>query len=140
MDLMVECGLTSSLISPLDSYYRKIKTNNPETMLALHFRNSKVKNWTHFDFLAFQKLNQTSFCQLKSPNVCDEIRNHRQGNHPKSINMIDVEFAPGLELFCDISTGKKSRPLVPHKHRLTILNMLHQLHHPSLALLHYFGS
>ena len=30
---MVECGLTSSLISPLDSYYRKIKTNNPETML-----------------------------------------------------------------------------------------------------------
>ena len=79
MDLMVECGLTSSLISPLDSYYRKIKTNNPETMLGIHFRNSEVKNWTNFDFLAFQKLNQSSFCvlcQLKSPNVCDKIRNH----------------------------------------------------------------
>ena len=47
--------------------------------------------------------------------------------------MTDYEFSPGITLFCDISDGKKARPLVPAPWRDLILRMFHGLCHSGQA-------
>lgn len=61
---------------------------------------------------------------------CKDVAHHKQGKHPKSVNLREVEFSPGVVLLCDISDRKKARPLVPKVWRQTIVKMFHQLNHP----------
>ena len=61
---------------------------------------------------------------------CTEVANHRAGKHPSGVNMADVEFTPGVWLYCDTTAGKKVRPLVPKKFRKQIFDMYHMLCHP----------
>merc|ERR1711951_296432 len=42
---------------------------------------------------------------------------------------MDFEFSPGLTLYCDVSNGKKARPLVPAQFRDLIVRMFHCLSH-----------
>ena len=55
---------------------------------------------------------------------------HRAGNHVKGLRLTDIEFSPGIFLLCDMSDGKKARPVVPKAQRATIIRMYHQLAHP----------
>ena len=61
---------------------------------------------------------------------CPDVQKHREGKCPKSLSMTDVEFSPGVVVYCDVSDGKKSRPLAPAQWRRQIFNMYHQLNHP----------
>ena len=63
---------------------------------------------------------------------CPEVANHKKGNHPRTINMTFVETAPGVSLYCDIST-KRPRPLLPVEHRRTIYNLYHMINHPGIS-------
>ena len=65
----------------------------------------------------------------KAQEDCPEVVTHRAGQHPRAINMADVEFTPGVVLFCEISTGK-SRPFVPKPWRRKVMSMFHGLSHP----------
>ena len=47
--------------------------------------------------------------------------------------MADYEFSPGVTLFCDLSDGKKARPLIPKPWRNLVINMMHELSHPGQA-------
>ena len=60
---------------------------------------------------------------------CPDVVAHRAGQHPRSVNMADVEFTPGNTLFCEISTGK-SRPFIPKTWRGKITPIFHMLNHP----------
>ena len=64
--------------------------------------------------------------------TCQDVSNHRAGKHPPGLNMEDYEFSPGVTLYCDVSNGRKARPLVPATWRDTILQMFHGIHHPGL--------
>ena len=64
---------------------------------------------------------------------CEEVKSHRQGQHANGLNMTDVEFSPGIVLYCDVSNGKKARPLVPKQYRDLITRMMHVLNHPGIA-------
>ena len=64
---------------------------------------------------------------------CPEVANHREGKHPKSLKIQEVEFSPGVTLLCDVSDNKKARPIVPKEWRQLIFNMFHRLHHPGQA-------
>ena len=44
--------------------------------------------------------------------------------------MKDIDFAPGIILLCDTSTGKKARPFVPKPNRLLLINWMHTIAHP----------
>ena len=46
--------------------------------------------------------------------------------------MTNVEFTPGVFIYCDFSDKMKARPLVPsvNDHRTRIIQMYHQLSHP----------
>ena len=68
----------------------------------------------------------------KSQETCPMVEQHRAGNHVKGLNLVDVEFSPGVYIYCDLSTNKKARPLVPEAHRATIVNMFHQVSHPGI--------
>ena len=46
--------------------------------------------------------------------------------------MQDIGFSPGIFLYCNVSQNKKARPLVPQQHRVTIINVFHQLQHPGV--------
>ena len=64
--------------------------------------------------------------------VCPEVLRHRQGQCPKSVTMSNIEFSPGVHLYCDTSTGT-NRPLVPAAFRPTIMAMFHQVAHCAKA-------
>ena len=63
--------------------------------------------------------------------ICPDVKSHRTGRMAAGLNFQDVEFTPGIYIYCDISTGKKARPLVPQNHRLSIIRMFHMMHHPA---------
>ena len=42
---------------------------------------------------------------------CPDVKNHRKGNKPKSVNMADVQFSPNVLLYCEVSNNR-ARPLV----------------------------
>ena len=64
--------------------------------------------------------------------VCPEVLRHRQGQCPKSVTMSNIEFSPGVHLYCDTSTGT-NRPLVPAAFRPTIMAMFQQVAHCAKA-------
>ena len=61
---------------------------------------------------------------------CKDVEAHRKGQHAAGLHMADFEFSPGITLFCDLSDGKKARPLVPKPWRQLIIRMMHALSHP----------
>ena len=61
---------------------------------------------------------------------CEDVASHRQGKQAMGLLMSDFEFSPGVVLYCDLSNGKKARPLVPKPFRELIIKMMHALSHP----------
>ena len=61
---------------------------------------------------------------------CPDVAAHRAGKHVQSLKMKEVEFSPGCHLLCDLSNGKKARPLVPKPHRELIIRWFHNVSHP----------
>ena len=53
-----------------------------------------------------------------------------QGKCNPALQIKTIEFSPGVSLVCDISDGKRSRPIVPPAMRDIIMKMLHCLNHP----------
>ena len=66
---------------------------------------------------------------MEAQQTCPDVAHHRKGLHPKTLNMVDFEFSPGVILYCDLSDGKKARPLVPQAFRKDIIRMFHCLNH-----------
>ena len=66
---------------------------------------------------------------MEAQRDCPDVAAHRQGKHPANLNMTDYEFSPGIILFCDVSDGKKARPLVPKPFRDVVIRMFHCLGH-----------
>ena len=62
--------------------------------------------------------------------TCPDVARHRAGQHVTGLNVSKVEFAPGVWLWADVSDGKKSRPIVPKKHREPLIKLFHCLSHP----------
>ena len=79
------------------------------------------------DTITFETVDHRALAE--SQNQCPEVATHRAGQHPRSVNMADVEFIPGQILFCEIATGK-SRPFVPKQWRDKVTSILHGLNHP----------
>ena len=65
--------------------------------------------------------------------TCSDVIRHLNGKCPKSIKLKQIEFSPGVTVLCDVSDGKKARPLVPITWRQLIIGMFHQLKHPGQA-------
>ena len=61
---------------------------------------------------------------------CPEVRAHKAGNKPRSVKMEEVEFSPGVTLYCEVANRKKARPLVPAQWQDLVVRMFQQLHHP----------
>jgi transposase InsO family protein len=61
---------------------------------------------------------------------CKDTAAHREGKHPRNVKMMDIEFSPGTWLYCNVTDGIRSRPLVPVEWRDIIFKMFHGLHHP----------
>ena len=61
---------------------------------------------------------------------CPDVLHHSKGNHAQGLNVQKVEFSPGVWLWCDVSTHKKARPIVPKENRIGVINLFHQLAHP----------
>ena len=61
---------------------------------------------------------------------CPEVTAHVQGKHAAGLVIRQVEFIPGTFLICDVSNGKKARPLVPKPHRDLLIRLFHNLTHP----------
>ena len=66
----------------------------------------------------------------KDQALCPDVAQHRKGNHAKSLNMTDFQFSPGVWIYCDVSDGKKARPLVPKPHRTLLIQLFHDISHP----------
>ena len=60
---------------------------------------------------------------------CPDVISHRQGKAPRKVKMTDIEYSPGVTLYCDTSDGCKARPLVPKEFRDVVIRMFHQLAH-----------
>ena len=41
-----------------------------------------------------------------------DVLQHRQGKHEKHLKLTDVEYSPGVFLYCDVSENKKIRPIL----------------------------
>merc|ERR1711895_199990 len=65
--------------------------------------------------------------------TCSDVIRHLNGKCPKSIKLKQIEFSPGVTVLCDVSNGKKARPLVPITWRQFLIRMFHQLKHPGQA-------
>ena len=63
---------------------------------------------------------------------CPEVARHRAGHQADGLVMADIEFIPGVHLYCDTAGGKKARPLLPEPHRKLIMNLFHQINHPGV--------
>ena len=62
--------------------------------------------------------------------MCADVAAHRAGHTLNGVIMKDIEFAPGIWLYCDVSNGKKARPLVPKPNRDLIIRWFHEIAHP----------
>ena len=61
--------------------------------------------------------------------TCPDVASHRKGLQAAGLNFTDVEFSPGVWLYCDRSFNKKARPLVPAAFRILITRMFHDIAH-----------
>ena len=75
----------------------------------------------------------------KAQEECPEVQAHKEGCDPTLVGPRRLkgelsgkfetrEFAPGVELFCEVSTGR-ARPMVPVTWRRTVFNVCHGLIH-----------
>ena len=77
--------------------------------------------------LAFETVDHNALA--KAQTTCPDVASHRQGRHPNSLQMADVEFCPNVFLYCDLLTGK-ARPLVPKEFRQLVFQAFHNMAHP----------
>ena len=89
---------------------------------------STEKDLAALSTVAFNVVDPTSLA--KGQLDCPDVQAHRSGLHAAGLNLQDYEFSPGVTLLCDISNGKKARPLVPKPWRDLIIRMFHSLAHP----------
>ena len=80
--------------------------------------------------VAFETVDHNALAQAQLD--CPEVVTHRAGQHPRAVNMRDVEFTPGTTLFCEMASGK-ARPFVPKNCREKVILMFHGLSHPGPA-------
>ena len=56
--------------------------------------------------------------------TCPDIIALKEGKRAPGLHLSEVEFTPGVFVYCDVTPGKKTRPIVPDKHRLPIFKMM----------------
>ena len=66
----------------------------------------------------------------KDQQTCPDVQSHRAGQHATGLLWADVEFQPGLFLFCEVSVPSRPRPLLPQNHRQQVMELYHSLNHP----------
>ena len=109
---------------PLGAAYR---LEDLETIAAFEF-GAKNAQLAAINTVALELVDHSKLAKAQS--TCPDVASHRAGNHANGLNLVDHEFSPGTWLFCDVSDGKKARPLVPKEFRQVIFRMFHQLNHP----------
>ena len=83
------------------------------------FRTQPTVNTAECNACEIEALTATTFNVIDHHKLrdgqlkCEDVKAHRDGNHASGLNMQDFEFSPVVTLFCDLSNGKKARPLVP---------------------------
>ena len=65
----------------------------------------------------------------KAQEDCQDVKHHRENKGPKSSRMSDLEFYPGVSLYCDTSKRCKANPLVPKEWREMVIKLFHQIDH-----------
>ena len=106
----------------------QMQLSNGEPAFAPQSTDNKPLPSHSFDALTF---NVIDHIKLRDGQLdCLDVAAHRKGQHAANLNMQDYEFSPNVTLFCDVSTGKKARPLVPAEFRELIIRMFHGISHP----------
>ena len=94
----------------------------------LQISNARSNQLSALNTVALDIINHQEL--QKSQADCPIVRDHRAGKHPEGLNLVDHEFSPNVVLYCDISDGKKARPVVPKQWHDVIFRMFHCLSHP----------
>ena len=90
--------------------------------------NGNLSGQPLFDAVALQILDHGQLALDQAH--CPDVAQHRSGKHCKTLNMTDFQFSQGVWLYCDVSDGKKARPLVPKQHRDLLIKLFHDISHP----------
>ena len=88
----------------------------------------EIKRIDAIQNFAFETVDHKALAEAQAS--CPELERHLNGQHPRDINLQQVEFSPNVFLYCDIANGKKARPLVPDSWRQQIIAMFHDMSHP----------